>query len=39
MKSYEMYKEYCLLNGISASRFDSLKRFALEFPEYCSKRC
>ena len=36
MKNFELYNEYCILKGISACRYESIKQFAREFPEYCS---
>ena len=36
MKNFKLYNEYCILRGISACRYESIKQFAREFPEYCS---
>lgn len=38
MSKFEMYKSYCQLNGISPSKYESIKQFALDFPEYLKKK-
>lgn len=36
MSKYQMYKEYCLLNGLVPCRYESIKQFATDYPNFCS---
>lgn len=35
MNNFEIYNLFCALRGISACRYESLKEFVTDYPEFC----